>query len=70
MKNVTVSLKENVVRWARISAAEQGKSLSRFLGTFWKSRWGTNPIMRPRAAGSWQGNPSLSGSPAKSSHAR
>ena len=31
MKNVTISLKENVARWARVKAAEQDKSLSRFL---------------------------------------
>jgi hypothetical protein len=38
MKNVTVSLKENVVRWARIRAAEQGKSLSQFLGDLLEER--------------------------------
>ncbi len=32
MKNVTISMKENVARWARIRAAEQDKSLSRFVG--------------------------------------
>jgi len=31
MRNVTLSLKENVARWARVKAAEQDKSLSRFL---------------------------------------
>ncbi len=30
MKNVTVSLDASVARWARIKAAEQDKSLSRF----------------------------------------
>jgi ferritin len=31
MKNVTISLDERVARWARVKAAEQDKSLSRFL---------------------------------------
>jgi hypothetical protein len=31
MKNVTISLDETVARWARVKAAEQDKSLSRFL---------------------------------------
>lgn len=31
MKNVTISLDEAVARWARVRAAEQDKSLSRFL---------------------------------------
>lgn len=32
MKNVTVTLEPEVARWARIRAAEQEMSLSRFLG--------------------------------------
>jgi hypothetical protein len=31
MKNVTISLDERLARWARVKAAEQDKSLSRFL---------------------------------------
>ncbi len=31
MKNVTISLDEGLARWARVKAAEQDKSLSRFL---------------------------------------
>lgn len=31
MKNVTIALDEKVARWARVKAAEQDKSLSRFL---------------------------------------
>lgn len=31
MKNVTISLDETIARWARVKAAEQDKSLSRFL---------------------------------------
>jgi hypothetical protein len=38
MKNVTVSLDETVARWARIKAAEQGKSLSRFLADLLEER--------------------------------
>lgn len=32
MKNVTVSMKEEVARWARIEAARQGRSMSRLIG--------------------------------------
>ena len=32
MKNVTITLDEQTVVWARVQAAEQGKSLSRFVG--------------------------------------
>lgn len=32
MKNVTVSLEEDVVRWARVRAAELDTSVSRLLG--------------------------------------
>ena len=32
MKNVTVTLDEEAVRWARVSAAEKNISLSRFIG--------------------------------------
>ncbi len=32
MKNVTVTLQPEVARWARVRAAEQDMSLSRFLG--------------------------------------
>jgi hypothetical protein len=32
MKNVTITLKEEVARWARIKAAERNTSVSRFLG--------------------------------------
>jgi hypothetical protein len=38
MKNVTVSLKESVARWARVKAAEQDKSLSRFLADLLEER--------------------------------
>ena len=32
MKNVTITLDEEVARWARVKAAEQDTSVSRFLG--------------------------------------
>jgi hypothetical protein len=32
MKNVTITLDEEVARWARIEAAREGKSLSRWIG--------------------------------------
>lgn len=32
MKNVTVTLNEEVAHWVRVRAAEQDKSVSRFLG--------------------------------------
>ncbi len=32
MKNVTITLREHVARWARVKAAEQDISLSRFVG--------------------------------------
>ncbi len=32
MKNVTVTLQPEVARWARVQAAEQDMSMSRFLG--------------------------------------
>ncbi len=31
LKNVTITLEESAARWARVRAAEQGKSLSRFM---------------------------------------
>ena len=38
VKNVTISLKESLARWARVKAAEQGKSLSRFLADLLEER--------------------------------
>ncbi len=34
MRNVTITLDEDVARWARIRAAKQGTSVSRMLGAF------------------------------------
>jgi hypothetical protein len=38
LKNVTISLDASVARWARIKAAEQDKSLSRFLAELLEER--------------------------------
>jgi hypothetical protein len=40
MKNVTISLDERVARWARVKAAEEDKSLSRFLADLLEDRMG------------------------------
>jgi hypothetical protein len=37
-RNVTVVLEDEVARWARLSAAEQDTSVSRFLGDLLKER--------------------------------
>ena len=36
MKNVTITLKEEVARWARIKAAEKNTSVSRLVGEMLK----------------------------------
>ncbi len=38
MKNVTITLDEEVARWARIRAAEQNTSVSRLLGEMLKEK--------------------------------
>lgn len=38
MKNVTITLDEDVARWAKIHAAKQEKSLSRLVGEMLKSK--------------------------------
>ena len=38
MKNVTITLKEEVARWARIKAAEKNTSVSRLLGEILQER--------------------------------
>jgi hypothetical protein len=43
MKNVTISLDEKVARWARVKAAEQDKSLSRFLAELLEERMRHEP---------------------------
>lgn len=38
MKNVTITLDEETVRWVRIEAAKQGTSVSRMLGAMLRER--------------------------------
>ena len=38
MKNVTITLDEETAAWARVEAAGQGKSLSRFVGDLLRER--------------------------------
>ncbi len=38
MKNVTITLKEEVARWARIRAAERNTSVSRLVGEMLKEK--------------------------------
>jgi predicted Fe-S protein YdhL (DUF1289 family) len=38
MKNVTITLREEVARWARIKAAEKNTSVSRLLGEILQER--------------------------------
>lgn len=38
MKNVTITLDEEVARWARVWAAEQDMSVSRFVGELLRQR--------------------------------
>ena len=38
LKNVTVTLEEDVARWARVKAAQRDRSVSRFLGRVLKER--------------------------------
>jgi hypothetical protein len=38
MKNVTITLEEEVARWARIKAAERNTSVSRLVGELLKER--------------------------------
>lgn len=46
MKNVTITLDENLARWARVEAAKAGKSLSRWIGERIEAemRQGSNPL--------------------------
>ena len=38
LRNITVTLEENVARWARLEAARKETSVSRFLGDILKER--------------------------------
>jgi hypothetical protein len=50
LRNITVTLEEEVARWARVEAAREEKSVSRFLGAILKQRMaaqdGYNRAMR------------------------
>lgn len=42
MKNVTITLDEETAAWARVHAAEQGKSVSRLVGEMLRERMRSN----------------------------
>jgi hypothetical protein len=46
MKNVTITLDENVAAWARVEAAKEGKSLSRFVSEMLAERSGRATAQR------------------------
>ena len=48
MKNITLSIKESVERFAKVQAAKQGKSLSRFVNDLLAELMGTE-----REAAAW-----------------
>jgi hypothetical protein len=41
MKNVTITLEEDVAHWARVEAAKRETSVSRFVGEMLKERMGS-----------------------------
>jgi hypothetical protein len=50
MKNVTVTMTEDVARWARVEAARRGISLSRMLGEILRERMELEEAYRQRQA--------------------
>lgn len=42
MKNVTITLEEEVARWARVQAAERGTSVSRLVGEMLRDKMVTD----------------------------
>ncbi|HEX8814332.1 MAG TPA: hypothetical protein VF753_02430 [Terriglobales bacterium] len=50
LRNVTVTLEENVARWARIEAARQDTSVSKLLGALLKERMATESVNPAEAA--------------------
>ena len=50
MRNVTVTLEEDVAQWARIEAARQDSSVSRLLGAILKERMSANGGFASEAA--------------------
>jgi hypothetical protein len=50
LRNVTVTLEEDVARWARIEAARRDTSVSRLLGALLKERMAANGSSAAEAA--------------------
>jgi hypothetical protein len=50
LRNVTVTLEEDVAQWARIEAARQDTSVSRLLGALLKERMSTQDASATEAA--------------------
>ena len=50
MKNVTITLDEDLAKWARVQAAMQSKSLSRMIAEILEQQ---RAAAEPKAAGSW-----------------
>jgi hypothetical protein len=44
MKNVTVTLEEDVAHWVRVQAAEQHQSVARFLGELLRQKMRPCPV--------------------------
>ncbi len=51
LRNVTVTLEENVAQWARIEAARRDTSVSRLLGALLKERMSSEVQSAGRAVG-------------------
>jgi len=51
LRNVTVTLEEDVAQWARIEAARQDTSVSRLLGTLLKERMSSESGVGGRSIG-------------------
>src|SRR3954453_12039577 len=49
MKNVTISMDEDTAAWARVEAAEAGKSLSRYVGDLLAEKRGNGKEEQPWA---------------------
>jgi hypothetical protein len=47
MKNVTITLREEVAEWLRIEAAKAGLSMSAFVSDLWKPAWGAARTRSP-----------------------
>jgi hypothetical protein len=56
MKNITVTLDDETAKWVRVKAAEQNKSMSRFLGDLLQQHM-KDRIAYQRAMESWLSKP-------------